>query len=75
MAMVGNGVWDVNIETGLISQRTEDWIFIILDETAEFVLIPGKEFGVAGRREMKDLSDHAGDTVVSALDSQGSGLK
>lgn len=74
MAMVRNGVLDVNIETGLVSQRTEDWIFIVLDETAKLVLILGKEFGVAGRREMKDLSNHAGDTVVSALNSQGSGL-
>lgn len=75
MTMVGNGVWDVKIKTGLVSQRTEDRIFKVLDVTAEFVFIFGKEFGVAGRWEVKDLSNHAGDTIVSAFDSQGSGLK
>lgn len=73
--MIGNGVWYVQIETGLISQRIQDGIFKILDVTAKFVFVFGEEFGVAGRWEMEDLSNHAGDTIVSAFDSQGSGLK
>lgn len=74
MTVVGKGVWDVYVDTRLIPQRAEDWIFTVLYVTSEFVFILGKEFRVAGRREMKDLSNHAGDTVVSALDSQGRGL-
>lgn len=75
MTMVRNGLRDVYIDTGLISQRTEHRIFPVLDVAAKFVFILGEEFGMAGRREMEDLGNHAGDTVVSALDSQGSGLK
>lgn len=75
MAMVGNGVWHVYIETGFVSQRAENWILVVLNVAAELVFVLGKEFGVAGRWEMKDLSNHAGDTVVSALHGQGSGLK
>lgn len=75
MTMVRNGGWDVYIETGLIPQRAEDWILKVLYVTAEFVFVLGKEFGVAGRWEMENLGNHAGDAVLSALDSQGSGLE
>ena len=75
MAMVGNGVWDVYVETGLISQRAEDRIVRVLGVTAKFVFIFGKELRVAGRWEMEDLSSHACDAVVSAHDGQGSSLE
>lgn len=75
MTMVGNSVWDVYIETGLISQRAEHRAFVVLDVTAKFVFIPGKEFGMTRGWEMEDLSNHARDAVVPALDSQGSGLE
>lgn len=73
--MVGNGVWDVYIKTGLISQRAEDWILKVLCVTAEFVFVLRKEFGVAGRWEMQNLSNHAGHAVLSALNSQSSRLE
>lgn len=73
--MVGNCVRDIHIETGLIPQRTEDWILKILYVTAELVFMPWEEFGMAGRWEMENLGKHTGDAMVSALDSQGSGLK
>lgn len=72
--MVGNSVRDVYIETGLIPQRAEDWILEVLDVAAELVFMLGEEFGVAGRWEMENLGKHTGDAMVSALDSQGSGL-
>lgn len=75
MAMVGNGVWHVYIETGFVSQRAEDWVLLVLNVATELVFVLGKEFGVTGRWEMEDLSNHAGDTGVSTLDGQGSGLK
>lgn len=75
MTMIGNGVWDVYVEACFISQRTQDRIFIVLNVTAKFVFMLRKEFGVAGRWEVEDLSNHAGDAVVSALDSQGSSLQ
>lgn len=67
--MVGNGVRDVYVETGFIPQRAEDWVFGVLNVAAELVFILGKEFGVAGRWEMEDMSNHSGDTIVSALDT------
>lgn len=73
--MVRGCVRDVHIETSLISQRTEDGVFKVLDVAAEFVLILGEEFGVAGRREIEDLSDHSADAGLPALDSQCSGLE
>lgn len=75
MTMVGSGVWDVEVKTRLIPQRAEDWIFLVLYVATELVFILGKEFGMAGRRKMENLGNHAGDTAVSALDSQGSGLE
>lgn len=73
--MIRDRVRDVHIETGLISQRTEDRVLKVLDVTSKFVLIPGEEFGVAGCREIENLSDHSADAGLPALDSQCSGLK
>lgn len=73
--MVRLSVWDIYVETGLIPQRAEDWILKVLDVAAELVFMPGKEFGVARCWKMENLGKQTGDTVVSALDSQGSGLE
>lgn len=75
MAMVWNGVWDVHIETGLISQRTEDGVFKVLDVTAKLVLILREELGVTGSWEVEDLSNHAGDAGLSAFYGQGRSLE
>lgn len=75
MPMVGHGVWDVHIKTGLISQGAEDWVLKVLYVAAEFVFVLGEELGVAGCWEMKHLSDDAGYTGFSALNSQCSSLE
>lgn len=75
MAMVGNGFWDVHVDTSFISQRAEDRIIEILNVTAKLVFLLGEKLGMAGRWKMEDLSNHTCDAVVSALDSQGSRLE
>ena len=66
------GVWlsvgHVRVQESLHEHHAQDWIVIVLDVAAKFVLVSWEELGVAHGWEVKHLSTDASDTIVSSLE-------